>query len=74
MAEYKVISSDSHVFEPSDLWTSRVDARFRDRAPHVVRREEDNTDWWVCDGVKGVSEGLAAHRPASDSCPKSGTR
>ena len=45
MAEYKTISSDSHVFEPSDLGTSRIDARFRDRAPHVVRCEEDDTDW-----------------------------
>ena len=60
MADYKIISSDSHVFEPADLWTSRVEAKFQDRAPHVVRREEDDTDWWVCDGVKGLSGGSGA--------------
>ena len=70
MAEYKVISSDSHVFEPSDLWTSRVDARFRDRAPHVVRREEDNTDWWVCDGVKGVSGGSGGSQAGKRFVPE----
>ena len=32
-----VISSDSHVFEPPDLWTERIDAKFKDRAPHMER-------------------------------------
>lgn len=32
-----VISSDSHVFEPPDLWTNRIDSRFRDRAPRMER-------------------------------------
>ena len=36
MAEYKLISSDSHDYEPPDLWTSRIDPKFRDRAPRVV--------------------------------------
>ncbi len=31
-----LISSDSHVTEPPDLWTKRLDAAFRDRAPHYV--------------------------------------
>jgi len=32
-----ILSSDSHVFEPPDLWTQRIDAAFRDRAPRMVR-------------------------------------
>ncbi len=32
-----VLSSDSHVFEPPDLWTKRIDAAFRHRAPRMVR-------------------------------------
>jgi len=32
-----ILSSDSHVFEPPDLWTRRIDARFRDRAPRLQR-------------------------------------
>jgi predicted TIM-barrel fold metal-dependent hydrolase len=32
-----VLSSDSHIFEPPDLWTRRIDAAFRDRAPRMVR-------------------------------------
>lgn len=57
MASYPVISSDDHVFEPADLWTSRLDKPFRDRAPHVIHRDEDDTDWWVCDGLVGLSGG-----------------
>ena len=33
MAGYRLLSSDSHVIEPVDLWKKRIDPRFRDRAP-----------------------------------------
>ena len=52
MADYRVISSDSHIFEPADMWTTRVEPKFRDRAPRIVRLEEDHSDWWFCEGVK----------------------
>src|SRR4029079_15120990 len=32
-----ILSSDSHVFEPPDLWQTRIDAPFRDRAPRIER-------------------------------------
>jgi hypothetical protein len=37
MGPVTVLSSDAHVFEPPDLWTKRIDAAFRDRAPRMVR-------------------------------------
>ncbi len=49
MATYRLISSDSHIIEPADLWEKRIDARFRDRAPSLVR--EGDKDQWYCDGV-----------------------
>ncbi len=36
MASNRVISADSHAMEPADLWTSRLDAKLRDKAPRVV--------------------------------------
>jgi len=36
MTELKLISADSHVNEPGDLWVQRIDKPFRDRAPRVV--------------------------------------
>jgi predicted TIM-barrel fold metal-dependent hydrolase len=47
--EYRLISADSHVNEPPDLWRSRVPAQLRDRAPHVERFADG--DAWVLDGV-----------------------
>ena len=35
MASLRVISADSHVLEPANLWTDRVDKRLRDKAPRV---------------------------------------
>ena len=32
-----IISVDDHVTEPPDLWTSRLPARFQERAPRVER-------------------------------------
>ena len=37
MGPVTVLSSDAHVFEPPDLWTKRIDAAFRDRAPRMGR-------------------------------------
>ena len=54
MGSYRVISADSHVFEPPDLWTSRIEPRFRDRAPRILRMKGGG-DWWVCDGYRGMS-------------------
>ena len=31
--ERLIVSSDSHVTEPADLWEMRIDKRFRERAP-----------------------------------------
>src|ERR1700728_3487116 len=36
MASNRVISADSHAMEPADLWTTRLDANLRDKAPRVV--------------------------------------
>src|SRR3984893_8124290 len=39
MADMGVISADSHMTEPGDLWVERLDRRFRDNAPRVIRKE-----------------------------------
>ena len=46
---YRLISADSHVNEPPDLWANRVPARFRDRAPRIEHFDEG--DAWVLEGV-----------------------
>ena len=54
-----LVSVDDHLIEPPDLWQSTVPARYRDRAPKVVR--DDDGDWkWEYDGSRRVISGLAA--------------
>ncbi len=50
--DYPIIDSDSHVNEPPDLWQERVPARFKDRAPRIVKAE--GGDLWNFDDGKGV--------------------
>jgi predicted TIM-barrel fold metal-dependent hydrolase len=39
MAPVRLISADSHVVEPADLWMERLDRAFKDRSPRVVPNE-----------------------------------
>ena len=41
----KLISADSHVVEPPDLWQQRIDSPFKEAAPRLV--EHDGTHRWV---------------------------
>ena len=58
MADYRVISSDNHVYEPVELWTGRAAPSLKDRMPHIERLD-DGDDWWFCDGHKiiGTADG-----------------
>lgn len=40
MAVQQVVSADSHMTEPGDLWVERIDKKYRDRAPHVVESDK----------------------------------
>lgn len=50
-----LISADSHVVEPGDLWVGELPARFRDQAPRATR-DPDNLHWYFT--VPGVSRGI----------------
>ncbi|HJU16044.1 MAG TPA: amidohydrolase family protein [Stellaceae bacterium] len=55
MPSYKLISADSHIVEPPDLYSSRIDARFKNRAPRMERRRTPSGreyDAWVIDGMQ----------------------
>jgi predicted TIM-barrel fold metal-dependent hydrolase len=41
-----VIDSDTHISEPGDLWTSRLPARYKDVAPHIVRNPKSGVETW----------------------------
>jgi predicted TIM-barrel fold metal-dependent hydrolase len=70
VTDYKLFSADSHVSEPLDLWTTRLDRKFRDRAPHAELRERDgrSQEYWVFEGFEPhrLSVGVAAAAAAGE--------
>lgn len=73
------IDADTHITEPGDVWTSRVPARLRDRAPRMVR-SDDGVDSWQfgrtariipvgATAVAGWKEPLPSLPRNMDECP-----
>jgi len=64
-----ILSSDSHVFEPPDLWTTRIDTAFRDRAPRMQRI--DGADQLVVEADQVISGiGLISNAGARFESPE----
>jgi predicted TIM-barrel fold metal-dependent hydrolase len=68
--EMILVSVDDHVVEPpsmTEYFVSHVPARYRDRVPRVIRRE-DGTDAWLVEGKEIETFGLNAvqGRPRED--------
>lgn len=52
MAAQRVISADSHMTEPGDLWEQRLDRKYRDNAPRVIKNEKGRgTYQFVAPGI-----------------------
>ncbi len=54
--KYSLISADSHVVEPPDLWEKWLPAKYRDRAPKLVKDEEGGDAWQY--NAKGMAAPL----------------
>src|SRR6202040_2411213 len=64
-----VLSSDSHVFEPPDLWQTRIARAFRDRAPRIERI--DGGDYIVVEADQILSGiGLISNAGARFEAPE----
>src|SRR6266481_219755 len=56
----QIISADSHITDPPNTYVDRIDAKFRDRAPHVVR-DSKRGDLFVIEGIpKPIPMGVVA--------------
>ena len=54
-----LVSVDDHVVEPPDMFDGHIPAKYRDRAPKVVTKD-DGTDAWVFEGQEATNVGLNA--------------
>ena len=67
MNDMILVSIDDHVCEPPDMWDQHVPAKWKDRAPRMVRRS-DGSDVWVFEGAQhpGVGLNAVAGRPMEE--------
>src|SRR5581483_8122779 len=56
----QILSADSHVWEPPDLWPERIEPAFRTRAPRLERAPDG--DRWVAEGVTLTPLGASQRR------------
>ena len=64
-----IISADSHVFEPVNLWESRLDKKYRERGPRFVPNWQGKEGtWFVCEGAapRSIDSIAAAGVPKED--------
>jgi predicted TIM-barrel fold metal-dependent hydrolase len=69
MAAERIVSADSHVNPPRDLWTRSAPARFKDRVPRIEPTPQG--DFWIVDSKTSGGIGLdaAAGRKPEDFKP-----
>ncbi|MGH7964884.1 MAG: amidohydrolase family protein [Candidatus Binatia bacterium] len=49
---YTIIDADAHMCEPPDLWVERIDRRFRERAPRIVKDPNGKKgSFFVCENL-----------------------
>jgi predicted TIM-barrel fold metal-dependent hydrolase len=72
---YKIIDADAHMCEPPNLWVERIDERFRDRAPRVVKELKGKKgSFFVCENLPPmrVSGAFAAGQTFNKSFMEAG--
>jgi predicted TIM-barrel fold metal-dependent hydrolase len=67
MDDLILVSVDDHVVEPPHMFDRHIPAKYRDRAPRVVRKQ-DGSDVWLFEGRRIPNIGLnaVAGRPAQE--------
>jgi predicted TIM-barrel fold metal-dependent hydrolase len=56
--EYRVINSDGHTIEPPDMWQRYLPAKFKDRAPKVVKDPRGGDAWLFFEDVPPAAIGM----------------
>ncbi len=59
MNDMILVSVDDHVCEPPDMWQHHLPAKWKERAPRLVHKE-DGSDVWVFEGKQIPNVGLNA--------------
>jgi len=71
----KLISADSHICEPPEIWRDRLPARLKDRAPRVITLDGRPGEFFACEDIQPRSVfAAAAAGVASEDLPARAAR
>ena len=48
----RIVSADSHMIEPANLWVERIDHRFKERAPRAVTNPDKPGAFFHAEGLR----------------------
>lgn len=66
LAEMPIIDIDTHLTEPPNLWLDHAPAKFKDRAPRVIKNEEGKDQWIVDQDLVLGPPGFCVIKPDGD--------
>ena len=58
--QYNLVSADSHVVDPPNLWKDWLAKKYHDQAPRLVKDEDGGDAWLYAEGTKPEPLGLNA--------------
>ena len=69
--KYFIVSADCHANEPGNLWTERIDRKYRDRLPRVVT-DDQGVQWRIAEGYRPDRLRITALEGEDDARQKAG--
>ena len=60
MQAYRIVSADTHILEPPDIWQTWLPAKYQDKAPHLVQDADGGSAWLFAGATEPDPIGLTA--------------
>jgi predicted TIM-barrel fold metal-dependent hydrolase len=59
-ASYRIVSADTHILEPPDVWSTWLPAKYQDKAPQLVSDADGGSAWLFAGATEPDPIGLTA--------------
>jgi predicted TIM-barrel fold metal-dependent hydrolase len=60
MTSYRIVSADTHILEPPDIWHKWLPAKYQDKAPQLVQDADGGSAWLFAGATEPDPIGLTA--------------
>lgn len=60
MTRYRIVSADTHILEPPDIWQTWLPTKYQDKAPQLVADTDGGSAWLFAGAMEPDPIGLTA--------------